>query len=185
MTTEYEKQQTSQWYNPDDAEIKSLQDKSRVLMNSFNSEKDKQKRLEIMKKWLKSAGETSYIEPNVFIDFGCHVELGENVYLNTGCILLDSAKIQIGDNTMIGSGVQILTPNHPLDARERTTRQDFEIAQPVVIGKNCWIGSGAIILPNVKIGDNTTIGAGSVVTKDIPSDCVAVGNPCRVVKYLK
>lgn len=185
MVTEYEKQMSRKWYNPDDKEIKALQDNSRILMNLYNSELDKEKRSKILKKWLKKTGKGSYIEPNVFIDFGCHVSLGKNVYLNTGCILLDSAEIKIGDNTMIGSGVQILTPEHPLIAEERITKKDFEIAKPVKIGKNCWIGSGAIILPNVKIGDNTTIGAGSVVTKDVPSSCLAVGNPCRVIKFLK
>ena len=187
MLTEYQKQQTGKWYNSNDKEIQALQQKSRKLMKMFNEELDSNKRYKILKEWVKEAGEECYIEPPVFIDFGCHVNLGKKVYLNTGCTFLDSAEVSIGDYTLIGPNVQFLTPEHPLHPETRVEsiikEKDFEIAKPIKIGKGCWICTGAIIFPGVTIGDGVTIGAGSVVTKDVPSRCIAYGNPCKVVKY--
>ena len=183
MEEELRKQKNGEYYIPRSPVFVKLQDKSRVLMRKFNEEKDKNERKNILRKWLKNVGENCVIEPDFFCDFGCNLTLGNNVYFNTGCVVLDSADVEIGDFTMIGSRVQICTPEHPLDIEER--RKDLERAFPVKIGKDCWIGSGAIILSGVTIGDGTTIGAGSVVTKDIPPMSVAVGNPCRVIKKLK
>ncbi len=174
------KQQNGEYYIPSSEVFVKLQNKSRVFMRKFNNETNKNNRNKILKKWINKVGENCYIEPPFFCDFGCNLKLGNNVYFNTNCTVLDSAIVEIGDYTMIGSGVQICTPLHPLDAVER--RKGLEKALSVTIGKDCWIGSGAIILPGVTIGDGTTIGAGSVVTKDIPENCVAVGNPCKVVK---
>lgn len=182
MKDEFVKQQSGEYYFPKSKVITDMQDKSRSIMNRFNSEKDKTIRGMVLKMWLKKVGQNCFVEPPFFCDFGSNTMLGENVYINTGCTILDSAQIEIGDFTMIGSGVQICTPEHPLDVEGR--RKELERALPVKIGKDCWIGSGAIILPGVTIGDGTTIGAGSVVTKDIPSNCVAVGNPCKVIKFL-
>lgn len=183
MEKELEKQRNGEYYNPSSPVFVKLQDKSRKFMRKFNSETSKKKRSIILKKWLKSVGENCYVEPNFFCDFGCNLTLGKNVYFNTGCIVLDSAEIEIGDYTMIGSGVQFCTPEHPLDIEGR--RKDLEKALPIKVGKDCWIGSGAIILSGVTIGNGTTIGAGSVVTKDIPPMSVAVGNPCRVIKSIE
>ena len=183
MDEELKKQKNGEYYIPGSQDFVKLQDKSRSFMRAFNSETDKNKRGEILKKWLKKVGDNCYIEPDFFCDFGCNLMLGNNVYFNTKCIVLDSADVEISDYTMIGSGVQICTPEHPLDIKAR--RKNLERALPVKIGKDCWIGSGAIILSGITIGDGTTIGAGSVVTKDIPPMSVAVGNPCRVIKSLR
>ena len=180
MDKELDKQKNGEWYIPSAEVFVKLQNKSRKFMQEYNKESDKKKREEILKKWLGNIGENCYIEPPFFCDFGCNLKLGEKVYFNTNCIVLDSAEIEIGDYTMIGSGVQIYTPEHPLSIEER--RKDFERALPIKIGRDCWIGSGVIILPGVEIGDGTVIGAGSIVIKSVPSNCVAVGNPCKVIK---
>lgn len=121
---------------------------------------------------------SAYIEPNFFCDYGSNIYLGEKFYANHNCVILDVAKVMIGDGVMFGPNVQIYTTSHPLNAEERAS--GIEYCADVTIGNNCWIGGGAVILPGVSIGDNSVIGAGSVVTKDIPADVVAVGNPCVV-----
>lgn len=125
---------------------------------------------------------TSVIMPPFHCDHGNGIRLGEHVFVNANCTFLDGAFITIGAHTLIGPNVQIYTPHHPLDYKER--RESKEYSYPVTIGQDCWIGGGSIILPGVTIGDRTIIGAGSVVTKHIPSDCVAVGNPAIVKKQL-
>lgn len=125
---------------------------------------------------------TSVIQPPFFCDHGHGIRLGEHVFVNAGCTFLDGAYITIGDYTLIAPNVQIYTPHHPIDYRERRVSKEY--SYPVTIGKDCWIGGGAIILPGVTIGDRCIIGAGSVVTKDIPSDSLAVGNPAVVKRKL-
>lgn len=181
MKTEYEKQQCGDFYNSSDKEIVKLQLKSRKYQAKFNKELNRKKRFNILKKWLGEIQENSYIEPNFFCDFGCHLFLGKNVYINTNCTILDSAKVTIGDYTMIGPNVQICTPGHPIKPDERNGEK-CEFAKPINIGANCWLGAGVIILPNITIGEGSVIGAGSIVTKDIPPHSVAVGNPCKVIK---
>ena len=122
-------------------------------------------------------------EPPFACDYGYNIEVGENFYANVNLVILDGAKVCIGDNAFIAPNVGIYTAGHPLDAEQRN--RGLEYARPVTIGHNVWIGAGVNILPGVTIGDNTVIGAGSVVTKDIPSNVLAVGNPCRVVKEIK
>ena len=125
---------------------------------------------------------TTVVVPPFHCDHGHGIRLGEHVYINAGCTFLDGACITIGDYTLIAPNVQIYTPHHPLDYRER--RESKEYSYPVTIGKDCWIGGGAIILPGVTIGDRCIIGAGSVVTRDVPSDSLAVGNPAVVKRKL-
>lgn len=121
-----------------------------------------------------------YITPPFFCDYGSNIRLGENVYFNFNCVVLDVAPVTIGDNTLFGPMVQIYTATHPMDASTR--KSGLEFAKPITIGKDVWVGGGAIICPGVTIGDGTVIGAGSVVTRDIPAGVFAAGNPCRVIR---
>lgn len=123
---------------------------------------------------------SAYIEPNFFCDYGSNIYLGERFYANHNCVILDAAEIHIGDRVMFGPNVQLYGTTHPLDPQERASGK--ELCASIVIGDDCWVGGGAIILAGVTIGNAAVIGAGSVVTQDIPAGVVAVGNPCRVIK---
>lgn len=135
----------------------------------------------ILRRLLPNAGKNLQILPPFHSDYGYNIYCGENVYFNVNCVVLDVVRITIGSFTLFGPGVQIFTATHPLDAISRRT---VESGMPVTIGDDCWIGGGAIICPGVTIGDRCVIGAGSVVTRDIPSDSLAVGNPARVIRKL-
>lgn len=131
---------------------------------------------------LGRCGKTVKVIQPFLCDYGCNIEVGENFFANFNLTVLDEALVSIGDNAFIGPNVGIYTACHPIDPAERN--KGIEWSEPVTIGHNCWIGGGVTILPGVTIGNNVTIGAGSVVSRDIPDNCVAVGNPCRVVKTL-
>ena len=140
-----------------------------------------EKRTEMLKNMFAEIGEDCYIEPPLHANWaGKHVHFGKGVYANFNLTLVDDTHIYVGDYTLIGPNVTIATAGHPIDPELREKAYQFN--KSVRIGKNCWIGAGAVILPGITIGDNTVIGAGSVVTKDIPSGVVAVGNPCRVLR---
>lgn len=128
---------------------------------------------------LAAVGERAVVRPPFHCDYGFNIRLGAGVELNFNCVILDVAQVAIGDGTQIGPGVQILTADHPRDAAERASGLEF--GRPIHIGRNVWIGGGAIILPGVTIGDDAVIGAGSVVTRDVPAGCTVVGNPARVL----
>lgn len=136
--------------------------------------------LEALQSLIPTIPETSFIAPPFYCDYGCGVVLGKSVFINTNCTFLDGAEIRIGDYTLIGPNVQLYTPHHPLNAVER--RDPVESAFPITIGKDCWIGGGAIVCPGVTIGDRVIVGAGSVVTKDVPSDTVVAGVPARFIR---
>jgi len=127
----------------------------------------------------KKGGDTVWMQPPFFCDYGSNIELGERVFFNFNCVVLDVCRITIGDFTLFGPGVQILTPMHPLNAE---LRRKQEFGKPISIGADVWVGGGALILPGVRIGSRTVIGAGSVVTRDVPDSVFAAGNPCRVVR---
>ncbi len=127
-------------------------------------------------------GENIYIEPPFHCEYGTHIQVGKNFYANTGCVMLDVAKVTIGDNVLFGPNVCIYTAGHPIHPEIRNSGYEYGI--PIVIGDNVWIGGSSVILPGVKIGSNTVIGAGSVVTKDIPDNVCAAGNPCRVIREI-
>jgi len=170
-------------YDAGDKELLALRINARELMQEYNQTAfDKTKRGIILEKLLGKAGSNIDIQPPFFCDYGCHIEVGDNFFANFNCIFLDCNYIKCGDNVFLGPAVQIYAAYHPLPAAERI--KGPELASPVVIGNNVWIGGGSIICAAVTIGDNTTIGAGSVVVKDIPANVVAVGNPCRVIKNL-
>jgi maltose O-acetyltransferase len=136
----------------------------------------------ILAELLPHAGENLWVEPPFHCDYGRNIYCGNNVYFNVNCVVLDGAKITIGSNVLFGPGVQLYAATHPLDA---TTRRTLELAQPITIGDDCWLGGGVIICPGVTIGEGCVIGAGAVVTKDVPPYSLAVGNPARVVRSLK
>ena len=172
-------------YNPGDKKIMAEQTKCLNLLYKFNKTKPYQysKRMKFLKKMFAEIGEGCYIEPPLRTNFGGkHIHFGNNVYCNFGCTFVDDTHIYVGNNVMFAPNVIVATAAHPLAPQLR--EKGLQYNKSVHIGNNCWIGAGAIILPGVTIGDNTVIGAGSVVTKNIPSNVVAVGNPCRVIKEI-
>ena len=178
-----EKIHTGELYLPNDPEILSEQQQYLERLYDFNLTRpsEAEKRQEMLKEMFAEIGEGCYIEPPFHANFGGkNVHFGKGVYANFNLTLVDDTHIYVGDFTMFGPNVTVATAGHPIlpELREQVYQYNF----PVHIGRNCWIGAGAVIVPGVSIGDNTVIGAGSVVTKDIPSDVVAVGNPCRVLR---
>lgn len=155
------------------------------LLYDFNQTRpsEQEKRSEMLKKMFAEIGEDCYIEPPLRANWGGkNVHFGKGVYANFNLTLVDDGEIFVGDNVMFAPNVVVATGTHPVDAELRRKQAQFNL--PVHIGNNVWIGAGAIIIPGVKIGDNTVIGAGSVVTKDIPANVVAVGNPCRILREI-
>ena len=174
---------TGELYLPNDPEILSEQQQYLERLYDFNLTRpsEAEKRKKMLKEMFAEIGEGCYIEPPFHANFGGkNVHFGKGVYANFNLTLVDDTHIYVGDFTMFGPNVTVATAGHPIlpELREQVYQYNF----PVHIGRNCWIGAGAVIVPGVSIGDNTVIGAGSVVTKDIPSDVVAVGNPCRVLR---
>ena len=136
---------------------------------------------EIVNNLFGKLGKGFWLEPPFYCDYGYNIEAGDNVFINYGCTLLDCAKITLGNNVLIGPHAGIYTAEHPIDPKQRRTCIN---SRPVVIGDNVWIGAHAIINPGVSVGENSVIGYGSVVTKDIPSNVIAVGNPCKIIKNI-
>lgn len=184
--TEKEKMLASLYYDWTDSQLMNEQHIARESIGYYNqtTRKELDIRQNILSKLLGKNGHQTWIEPPFYCDYGHQIFLEDNVYLNFNCTLLDAAPIHIGANTFIGPNVSIYTESHPICPRERT-KKGSDIAYPVFIGSCVWIGGGTIICPNVTIGDNTTIGAGSVVTKNIPANVVAVGNPCKVIRSIE
>ena len=181
--TEREKIHSGEIYWPSDDSIMTEQLAYLDLMDEYNRtpRRLQEARAGMLKKLFAEVGEGCYIESPYFANWGGHhVHLGKNIYANAGLKLVDDTHIYIGDCTMLGPNVVIATAGHPIDPELRS--QGLQYNMPVHIGKNCWLGAGVVVMPGVTIGDNTVIGAGSIVTKDIPSNVVAVGNPCRVMR---
>lgn len=182
MKSELQKMLDGELYLAADAELATMRRNARRLTRLFNAttEEETGQRDEILRQLLGKRGAKIEIEPPFRCDYGCFIEVGENFYANFGCVILDCNYVRIGDNVMLAPNVQIYAAHHPLDASTRISGP--ELASPVYIGHNVWIGGGAIILPGVSIGDNSVIGAGSVVTRDVPPGVIAAGNPCRVIR---
>ena len=182
--TEKEKMLAGELYLAADEELVAQRLKARRLARLYNAttETDDEQRREILSQLFGAIGETISIEPSFQCDYGSNIFVGNNFYANFGCILLDCARIEIGDNVLLAPNVQLYTAYHPTDPQVRLGGK--ELASPITIGHNVWLGGGVIVCPGVRIGDNTIIGAGSVVTKDIPANVIAVGNPCRVIRHL-
>jgi maltose O-acetyltransferase len=183
MQSEKEKMLAGAYYNASDQKLVRERKRAKKLVFEFNNARpdEEDKKYEILKQLIIAKG-TFYIEAPFYCDYGYNIEVGENFYANHGCIILDVNKVKIGDNVLFGPNVQIYTAAHPIDPGERLTGKEF--GKPVSIGNNVWVGGASIICPGVKIGNNVTIGAGSVVTKDVPDNVIAVGNPCRAIRRL-
>ncbi|WP_300725506.1 sugar O-acetyltransferase [uncultured Bacteroides sp.] len=182
--TEFEKMRSSQLADCSDPEINESFRHCKTLLARFRMISSYHEEFRsILEDLIPGIPATSTVMPPFYCDHGNGIRLGEHVFINANCTFLDGAYITIGNHTLVGPGVQIYTPHHPIDYMERRSYKEY--SYPVTIGEDCWIGGGAIILPGVTIGDRCIIGAGSVVTKDIPSDCIAVGNPAVVKRRLE
>jgi maltose O-acetyltransferase len=184
MKTEKQKMLSGELYNALDPELSEERLKARLLLSELNNsrEDEEEKRNSILKKLIPDAGAGFWLQPPFYCDYGYNISTGERVFFNFNCVVLDVMPVKIGNRTLIGPNVQIYTATHPMDYRERAAGLEF--AKPVTIGEDVWIGGSAVICPGVTIGDRSVIGAGSVVTKDIPPDVFAAGNPCRVIRNL-
>jgi maltose O-acetyltransferase len=181
---EYERMIAGELYLPADPEIVELRRRARRLTRAFNTSSEEQltHRAELLKELLASVGARVEIEPPFQCDYGGHIHLGDDVFVNFGCVILDCAHVKIGSRVLLGPGVHIYAATHPTDPEARKSGR--ELALPVTIGDDVWIGGGVVICPGVTIGSRSTIGAGSVVVRDIPPGVVAAGNPCRVLREL-
>ncbi len=180
-----DKLHTGELYLPGDEEIMKEQLKCLDKLYDFNHTRPSEfkKRQEMMKEMFAEIGEECYIESPFYANWGgANIHLGKNIYFNFGVTMVDDTHIYVGDYTLFGPNVTIATAGHPLLPELRAKAYQYNAS--VRIGKNCWLGAGVLVMPGVTIGDNVVIGAGSVVTKDIPSDVIAVGNPCRVLREI-
>ena len=183
--TEREKIHSGDIYWPSDESIMTEQLGYLDLMDEYNRtpRRLQKERGEMLKKLFAEVGENCYIEPPFHSNFGGkHCHLGNNIYFNFGVTLVDDTHVYIGDSTMLGPNVVIATAGHPILPELRVKAYQYNAT--VHIGKNCWLGAGVIVLPGITIGDNTVVGAGSVVTKDLPPNVIAAGNPCRVLREI-
>jgi maltose O-acetyltransferase len=180
--TEREKMLAGLNYDPGDPELVAARARAVDLTMRINQEPDPAKRRALVNELVHAADGRAAIMPGFFCDYGDNIRLGARAFVNANCVFLDCGEIIIGDDFQCGPGVQLLTPEHPLDAAHR--RSGFESARPIRLGDGVWIGGGAIVLAGVTVGDRVVIGAGSVVTKDVPSDVVAAGNPAKIIKRL-
>ena len=181
--TERQKMLAGEMYDPLDPELVSARERARDLCQALNATRESQQeeRRRLLRNLFGAGGESVWMQPPFYCDYGENIRLGERVFFNFNCVVLDVCAVRIGDFTLCGPSVQIYTATHPLEAELRRTR---EFAKPVTIGSDVWIGGAAVICPGVTIGSRSVIGAGSVVTRDIPDGVFAAGNPCRVIRKL-
>ncbi len=171
-------------YIADDPELAEENLRALRLMEEYNRSPaaGAAERRRILNELLGAFGADSEVRPPLYCDYGYHLRIGARTFANFGLVALDVAPITVGDDVQIGPNVQLLTPTHPVDAEPR--RAKWEAARPITVSDNVWLGGGVIVLPGVSIGENTVVGAGAVVTKDLPGDVVAVGNPARIIRRL-
>jgi maltose O-acetyltransferase len=183
MPTELEKMLAGELYDPLDPVLVAGRNRARDLCQDLNAtrEAEQDKRRSILKQLFAAGGDSVWMQPPFFCDYGSNIYLGTRVFFNFNCVVLDVCEVRIGDYTLFGPAVQIYTATHPMDPVLRRTQ---EFAKPITIGSDVWVGGGAMICPGAKIGDRTVIGAGSVVTREIPANVFAAGNPCRVIREL-
>lgn len=194
--TQRELMRAGEMFDSRDPELLALAERARALLAAFAGlpAADVEGRAAVLRSLFAAVGDGVWIEPPFGCDYGVHIEIGANTFVNMNCVFLDAAPIRIGADVLIGPAVQLLTASHPLAAAERvvdgTARRAGSapyrtFARPIVIGNGAWIGAGTLVLPGVTIGAGAVIGAGSVVTADVPPNCVAFGNPCRVQRRLE
>jgi len=181
MRTEQQKMLAGELYDALDSELVQARERARDLCWDLNAtrESEQEVRRRILKELLGSGGDSVWMQPPFFCDYGSNIYLGDRVYFNFNCVILDVCEVRIGDFAFFGPGVQIYAATHPINPQLRRTQ---EFGKPVTIGSDVWVGGGVIICPGVTIGSKTVIGAGSVVTKNIPDGVVAAGNPCRIIR---
>ncbi len=181
MGVERQKMLAGELYDPLDPELVAARERARDLCRALNNTRESEQtdRRRILQDLFGSGGNSVWMQPPFCCDYGSNIRLGTRVFFNFNCVVLDVCEVRIGDYTLFGPGVQILTPLHPLNA---ALRREQEFGKPVEIGADVWVGGGALILAGVHIGSRTVIGAGSVVTRGIPEGVFAAGNPCRVIK---
>lgn len=183
MQSERDKMLEGELYDPLAPDLVRARDRARDLCQALNAtrEADQEERRRIVRELFGAGGESVWMQPPFFCDYGSNILLGERVFFNFNCIVLDVCRVIIGDYTLFGPAVQIYTATHPLNAELRRRQ---ESAKPIEIGSDVWVGGGAILCPGVRIGSRSVIGAGSVVTRDIPGGVFAAGNPCRVIREI-
>jgi maltose O-acetyltransferase len=181
MKTERQKMLAGELYDPLDAELVAARRRARELCWTLNARPDGEGDAQrgILRQLFGTGGDSVWMQPPFFCDYGANIELGERVFFNFNCVVLDVCRVRIGSFTLFGPAVQVYTATHPMDA---ALRRRQESGKPVDIGADVWIGGGAIILPGVRIGNRAVIGAGSVVTRDVPEGMFAAGNPCRAIR---
>ena len=183
IRTEKEKMLAGEMYNCLDPELITIRQKTMELLRLYNMSEAAPERLTILRQLLGQVGQNSLIEPPFYCAYGKNIYIGDYVYLNVLCTILDCNTVQIGNHVMVGPGVQIYTAAHHLQAEPRN--QGWEIAKSIVIEDNVWIGGSAILVPGVRIGMNAVVVAGAVVTRDVPANTVVAGNPARVIREIE
>ena len=182
MKSEKEKMLAGEWFDPRDEELTADRDRATLLMHRLNAEcpgHDAAYRAALRELCPNAAG---FIRAPFYCDYGYNIHLGKNFYANHNCVILDCAKVTFGDHVMVGPNCGFYTACHPIDPQQR--REGVEFARPITVGNDVWFGGSCTVLPGVTIGDGCVIGAGSVVTRDIPANTVAAGNPCRVLRSI-
>lgn len=181
MLSERAKMLAGEFYDPLDADLVEARTRARDLCQDLNATREsaQENRRRLLRALLGAGGDDVWIQPPFYCDYGTNIRLGRRCYFNFNCVVLDVCTVTVGEFTLFGPGVQIYTATHPTDAGLRRTT---EFGRPVEIGSDVWVGGGAIICPGVRIGSRSIIGAGSVVTRDVPDDVIAAGNPCRVIR---
>jgi maltose O-acetyltransferase len=181
LMTERQKMLAGELYDPLDADLVAARERARDLCQALNQtrESERELRRSLLSDLFGAGGDTVWMQPPFYCDYGSNIYLGMRVFFNFNCIVLDVCEVRVGDYTLFGPGVQILTPVHPFNA---ALRREQESGKPVEIGADVWVGGGALILAGVHVGSRAIIGAGSVVTRDVPAGVFAAGNPCRVIR---
>lgn len=184
-TSERQKMLAGELYDSFAPELAKERIRARRLLAAFNATDaaDREQRARVLEELIGSLGEEVWVEPPFLCDYGANISLGDGAYLNANCVVLDCARVEIGAGALLGPGVQIYAAAHPISRAARAAGKEY--ALPVTIGPDTWIGGAAVILPGVSVGQGSVVGAGSVVTRDVPPEVLAAGNPCRVIRQLE